>query len=327
MFRVTGATVLVGIAIMIGSCQSAGAGGDNPKQDKPAAKTAFAADREMEYFDAKRAMSYLDDICKIGTRISGSRGMERQQALLCRHFEGLGAHVEKQVFKAQQRSQNQPVEMTNLIVSWHPERTQRVIICSHYDTRPAAHEEPKARWHLPFLSANDGGSGVALLMELGHVVKDIKTSVGVDFVFFDGEEYIFNPAQGGDKYFFGSEHFAAEYKKNHAKRKYQAAVLLDMIAGKNPKFPVERNSLFFAKPLMTDLWRIAAEQRCDAFVNREGPDVLDDHLALNRAGIPAVDIIDFNYPHWHKLSDVPENCSSEGMDQVARVLIAWLKRV
>ncbi len=85
--------------------------------------------------------------------------------------------------------------MTNLIVSFFPDRERRVILCSHYDTRPIADQEPDPRkWREPFLSANDGGSGVAFLMELGNQMKDLPTKVGVDFVFFDGEEYIFDPA-------------------------------------------------------------------------------------------------------------------------------------
>src|SRR5436189_75805 len=102
--------------------------------------------------------------------------------------------------------------MANMVISYHPDRTRRVILCSHYDTRPIADQEPaRKRWHEPFVSANDGGSGVALLMELAHHMKDLKTKVGVDFVFFDGEEYVYDPE--GDEYFFGSKHFAKEYGK------------------------------------------------------------------------------------------------------------------
>src|SRR5207248_5900198 len=118
-----------------------------------------------------------------------------------------GAKVQRQTFTARQVSRPTPIDMTNLVVSWHPERTRRVILCSHYDTRPIADQEPdRKRWREPFLSANDGGSGVALLMELGHHLKDLPTSVGVDFACFDGEEYVF--ARDEDEYFFGSKHFA-----------------------------------------------------------------------------------------------------------------------
>lgn len=287
----------------------------------------FAADRTAG-FDSQRVMGYLEAICRIGPRQSGTPEMKRQQEMLQKHFEDLGGKVEWQRFSARQHSQPQPVEMANLIVSWNPERQSRVILCSHYDTRPIADQEPnRQNWRKPFLSANDGGSGVALLMELAHQMKDLKTSVGVDFVFFDGEEYIWDPRPDTDRYFFGSDFFAQAWRKNKRQPHYVAAVLLDMIAGKNSRFPVEGFSWQRANVLCRDLWKIAAELKCRAFIDQVGEKVQDDHIALQKAGIPAIDIIDFSYPHWHRLSDVPENCSADGLDQVARVLGVWLGRV
>ncbi|HMC63523.1 MAG TPA: M28 family peptidase, partial [Gemmataceae bacterium] len=168
----------------------------------------------------------------------------------------------------------------------------------------------------------------ACLMELAHHMRELPTDVGVDFVFFDGEEYIFQP--GHDKYFFGSEFFAEQYRKARPKNRYVAAVLLDMIAGKDAHFPIEQNSWFKAGPLVQELWKIAAEQKCTAFRKEfSNSPVDDDHLALNAAGIPAVDIVPNleDYRHWHRLSDVPANCSGETMAEVARVLTTWLQRV
>jgi len=93
------------------------------------------------------------------------------------------------------------------------------------------------------------------------------------------------------------------------------------------RIPVEQHSLTQAFQLVEDLWKIAAELKCTVFRNERGADVQDDHLALNRAGIPAVDLIDLDYPHWHRLSDIPANCAPEGMTQIARVLSVWLQRV
>jgi hypothetical protein len=336
MLRVAGAFILTA-AFMCCGCESETGNAGPAKKDPP---TSFAADREDESdgrpvagFDGKRAMGYLEEICKIGPRISGAAGMRKQQELIIKHFKALGATVQKQTFEAKQRSQRNAVSMTNLIVSWHPERTRRVILCSHYDTRPIADQEHPRKWREPFVSANDGGSGVALLMELGNHMKDLKTNVGVDFVFFDGEEYIFDPRPEGDLYFFGSKHFAQMYKKNRPKHRYIAAILFDMIAGPNPQFLAEGHSFLKAGPLVTQIWRIAAEQNCTAFVDRVGPDVMDDHLALNGAGIPAIDIVPpplrdgWSYKHWHRLTDVPENCSRAGLEQVARVMTVWLQRV
>jgi glutaminyl-peptide cyclotransferase len=295
-------------------------------------RDAFAAGRDASEiatvpFDGKRALGYLEDVCRIGPRISATEGMTKQQEMLRKHFEKLGGKVEMQKFSARQDSQKNAVDMANMIVSWHPEQQRRIIICSHYDTRPIADEEKERRnWRLPFLSANDGGSGAAFLMELAHHMKDLKLQVGVDFVLFDGEEYIW---EKGDHYFFGSEHFAKTYRNDKPKHKYLAAVLLDMIAGKGAKFPVEPNSNFLAGKLVEDIWTIAREQKCDAFqMHLAETAVQDDHIALNRIGkIPAIDIIDFDYAHWHKLSDVPNKCAPEPLEQVAKVLTVWAQRM
>ncbi|MFO0846758.1 MAG: M28 family peptidase [Gemmataceae bacterium] len=290
----------------------------------------FAADRKGPAttieFDGKRALGYLEAVCKIGPRISGSEGMRKQQQLVERHFEKLGARVTYQRFTARQKSRKSPVEMANMVISYHPERAKRVILCSHYDTRPIADQEPNPRrWEEPFVSANDGGSGVALLMELGHHMKGLDTAVGVDFVLFDGEEYIFEPRS--DEYFFGSKHFGKEYAKARKKVEYKGAILLDMVAGKGAAFPIEPNSWSRASKLVREVWDIAAELRCEAFKREHGGTAVeDDHIALNRAGIPAIDVIDFDYPHWHKLTDLPKNCSDKPMGQVAKVCAVWLQR-
>jgi glutaminyl-peptide cyclotransferase len=292
----------------------------------------FASDRDGPTpmaFDADRAMGYLKDLCKIGPRISGTDGMQQQQDLLKKHFEDLGAKVSFQRFTARQLSEGRDVAMANLIVSWNPDRPRRVLLCSHYDTRPIADQEPnRSRWHDPFVSANDGGSGVALLMEMANHMKDVDPSVGVDFAFFDGEEYVFDK---DDLYFFGSKEFAKQYTKNKDKDKarYVGAVLLDMIGGKDAKFPIEKKSFWKAPQLVRELWKTADDLGCTAFRSSEFSrwEVEDDHVPLNAAGIPAVDIIDFSYAHWHRLTDTPENCSADSLEQVARVLGVWVQRV
>jgi glutaminyl-peptide cyclotransferase len=304
---------------------------DTPKEKE----TEFATGNggKAVPFDAKRSMKYLKAICDIGPRISGTEGMKKQQELIEKHFKDLGAKVTYQKFTARQVSRRQPTEMANMIISFHPERERRVIFCSHYDTRPIADQERDQRdWEKPFVSANDGGSGVALLMELGNHMKDLETKVGVDFVFFDGEEYIRD--RKSDHYFFGSEHFGDEYKKSKGKTKYVAAILLDMVAGKDMNFPAEGHSLKLAGALVESVWGIAKELKVKEFEHDIAPGVEDDHVPLNRAGIPAIDIIDltnterlFNYPHWHKLTDTPENCSGDSMAKVARVLSVWLMRM
>ncbi|HWG44632.1 MAG TPA: M28 family peptidase [Gemmataceae bacterium] len=327
MDRIAGRiTIIVLLAVAVGGCMN---GSAEPLATKKTSDV-FAADREAPAepvaFDAKRAMGYLEALCKIGPRISGTAGMKKQQQLLEKHFKDRGGEIAWQRFSATQRSVRKGVDMANLIASWHPDRQRRVILCSHYDTRPLADQEHDTRrWRQPFLSANDGGSGVALLMELSNHMKDLKCNVGVDFVFFDGEEYVF---EQDDEYFFGSKHFGRDYRRSGDKKFYGAAILLDMVGGKNASFPVEPHSWEMAPGLVRVIWGIAGELKCSAFDEKSfGARVQDDHLALNQNGIPAIDIIDFKYPYWHRLTDLPENCSGDSLEQVAKVLSVWLQRV
>jgi hypothetical protein len=301
---------------------------ENEKKE-PTKKELFAQDRveqgkEID-FDAKRAMEYLETLCKIGPRLSGSDGMKQQQELLTKHFEKFGGKVSLQEFKGKQPSRNEAVAMANMIVTWRPETKKRILLCGHYDTRPIADQEQDRRnWNKPFVSANDGTSTVAFFMELAHHMKEMPLNVGVDFILFDAEEYIYEPQR--DKFFLGSDHFAAEYKKNPPGHKYHAGVLLDLFAGKNATFPVEENSRFLAGPLVEEIWVEARRLGVKRFEFKQGPEVLDDHMALNRVGIPTIDIIDFEYRHWHKLSDLPEACSGESMKDVARVVTSWMMK-
>jgi len=297
----------------------------HPLDAKPKEESGDPAARKAGPFDGERAVAFVSTICELGPRVSGSEAMTKQQELVQKHFEKNGATVTFQKFDGKQPSQAKAVPMANLIASWHPDRKTRVIICGHYDTRPIADQEPNVRdWTKPFASANDGASSVAFLMELSQHIKDLKTEAGVDFVLFDGEEWIHD--RNRDKFFLGSDHFAAEYKKA-GPPKHKAAINLDLFAGKGATYPVEENSRLLAGPLCEDLWKVAADVGVKNFVWEQGPNVLDDHLALNRAGIPAVDIIDFDYPHWHRLSDTPDKISAESMANVAKVLMAWLEKV
>jgi len=307
------------------------ADGQEPK------KTEFATGGDAKddvgvKFDSERALKYVKQLCDIGPRISASEGMKKQQELLEKHFKDLGGTVTRQEFKAKQRSQKAETSMVNLIISWNPEKTRRVVLTTHYDTRPLADQEPnRTNWNKPFVSANDGTSGVAMLMELAHHMKDFKSEFGVDFVLFDGEEYVFETNQlgGGDKYFFGSEYFASEYAKTKDKRKfrYDAGILFDLCTAKDAQLRVEINSNTLAPKLVEQLWTVAKAVGAKSFRYETGHEVLDDHMALNAAGIPTVDIIDFDYPHWHKLSDTHDKISGAQMAEVMKVVTVWLQKI
>jgi hypothetical protein len=279
--------------------------------------------------DGPRAFGYLEKICQIGPRIAGSAANTRQRQMVAAHFKAAGGVVREQPFSGTHPLTGQPVAMVNLIGSWYPERTQRVVIAAHYDTRPFPDEEQDPeRKKLPFLGANDCASGVALLMEMANHLSTLKTPWGVDLVLFDGEELVYghHPDTQGE-YFLGSKEFARAYVEDveaRGKSRYVAGIVLDMIGGRKLQLNQEPNSLNLAPNLVRDVWTVAKQLQANSFRSRAGREVLDDHLALNNAGIPAIDIIDFDYPYWHKADDLPKNCSAESLAEVGRVLTAWL---
>ena len=142
---------------------------------------------------------------------------------------------------------------------------------------------------------------------------------------FDGEELVYDRA---GEYFLGSKEFAQKYRLGRRNTSipytYVAGIVLDMIGDKDLQIPREPNSVQSAGRLMRELWTVAHRLGAKAFVDLPGPEVLDDHLALNDVGIPTADLIDFSYPHWHRATDLPEQCSGESLAQVGKVVSAWL---
>jgi hypothetical protein len=279
--------------------------------------------------DGQRAYGYLEKICELGPRIAGTETNARQRKMVADHFAKAGGTVKEQPFHAPHPLTGRRVNMVNLIGSWHPERTRRVLLCAHYDTRPRAdQEEDPERLNRPFLGANDGASGVALLMEIANHLEKLETPWGVDLVLFDGEELVYgnNPRQG--EYFLGSTAFARNYAaqrdRGRPRMQYEAGILLDMVGGKEMTIKREPNSVQFAPDLMRDVWAVARQVGARSFSNEIGRDVQDDHWPLNRASIRTIDLIDFDYPYWHTIDDIPKNCSAESLAEVGRVVTAWL---
>jgi hypothetical protein len=275
-------------------------------------------------FDGQKAYGYLKKICDLGPRPSGSKGMEAQQELLEKHFTDLGGKVEYQRFTARHPENGTIVEMANMIVQWHPEAKKRILLCAHYDTLPLPLEDAKNPQGT-FVGANDNAGGVALLMQLAEEIPKAKYEYGIDFVFFDGEEFIFAPKQ---RHFLGSEFFARQYKSNPPAYRYRWGVLLDMISDKDLAVYEERNSMFWkdTQPLVREIWGTAARLEVKEFIPRQKHEVEDDHVLLHELGdIPCIDVIDFDYPAWHTEGDTPDKCSPLSMAKVGWVIGEWLK--
>ncbi len=283
-------------------------------------------------FNGERSYEFLRALCEIGPRVSGSEGMQRQREMLTEHFTRLGGDVRLQQFAASHPETRQPVQLANMIVRWHPQRKRRIMLCAHYDTRPYPDQDPDvSRRRDVFLGANDGASGVALLAELAYHMPDLDAKYGIDFVFFDAEEFVFSERR--DQYFLGSTYFARQVRRKSSDERYRLAVLFDMVADGDLQLPQDAKSVSWpdSRPIVLSIWRTARRLGVTEFSSIIGPDIRDDHLPLHDiGGIPACDIIDFNYgppnrSYWHTTDDTPDKCSPLSLAKVGWVMLTWLK--
>jgi hypothetical protein len=285
-------------------------------------------------FDGKRCYQVLKDLCAMGSRMSGSAGMRKQREFLNRYFTQLGGKVQLQSFDIRHPVNGSRVTMHNMIVQWHPQRKKRILLCAHYDTRPFPDRDPDpSKRRGVFLGANDGASGVALLCGLAHSMGELKGPYGVDFVFFDGEEFVFDAEV--DPYFLGSTEFAKSYRNKPPSYQYRWGVLLDMVADEQLQIYQEINSWKYARPIVQDLWAVAKKLGVIEFRPQRKHEIRDDHLPLNEiALIPTCDIIDFDYPrpglrtsYWHTQQDSVEHCSAVSLARVGWVVQEWLRQL
>ena len=318
----------------VGSAQSASV--DPSAEVAVSATVPVQADgqaaQEPTQFDAQRAFEHLKSICEIGPRVSASKGMKKQRDYLKEHFEELGGKFYTQPFRVRSPYNGKLVQLDNIIIQFHPERKKRLLICCHHDTRPFP-DSDRFNPRGVFIGANDGASGVGLLCELGRHMQDLDGKFGVDFVFFDGEEFVIQRPR--DQMFLGSTYFAQEYAAGKLKVNYSYGILVDMVADKDLQIYLEGNSLGYADGLTRSVWTVAKDLGVKEFIPKQRHHIRDDHLPLNSiARIQTVDIIDFDYPntvrgnsYWHTEQDTVENCSAESLGKVGSVVLEWLRRI
>jgi Zn-dependent M28 family amino/carboxypeptidase len=213
-------------------------------------------------------------------------------------------------------------QLTNVISSFNLSATDRILLTAHWDTRPWADQDPHpANHNKPLLGANDGASGIAVLLEIARLLKQNPPPIGVDMVFFDGEDL--GRSGDTDSFCLGSKHFARTKAPGFHPR---FAINLDMVGDRLLTIPREPYSEEYAPSVVEMIFSTARALKIAAFVDKPGRATYDDHIPLNEVNIPAVDLIDFDYPdesnrYWHTMEDTPDKCSPESLEAVGVVLV------
>lgn len=279
---------------------------------------------EMQ-FDGDSAFIWLEKQCEFGPRNPGSQGYYDCKDFLINNLKEFADTVFTQHFTYTELRDYNTYDLTNIIAEFKVDSEKHILLGTHWDTRPWADLDLNPANHsTPILGANDGASGVAVLMELAKMFNANPPPVNIAIVLFDGEDM---GVEGiPDSYAKGSQHFA----KNLPIQKPDYGIIVDLIGDRNLEIPIERHSYRIAPNLMNELWDLAEKLKLPVFQNRLGYDIYDDHVPLwEFAGIPAIVLIDFDYPnkranYWHTLNDIPQNCSPESLDQVGSLLTNYI---
>jgi Zn-dependent M28 family amino/carboxypeptidase len=257
-------------------------------------------------FDGQRAYADVQTQVAFGPRIPGSEGHAKVQAWMRAELESAGWQVEVQESEAM----GHPIQN---IIAKRGDANPQIILGAHYDSRMFADQDPDPANHSqPVPGANDGAAGVAVLLELGRVLPE--DTVPIWLVFFDAED---NGRIEGWDWILGSR----EFVKNNPVRP-RAVIIVDMIGDTDLNIYKERNS---DKELTEEIWKVATALGYEnVFLSEYKYSMLDDHTPFLEAGLPAIDIIDFDYPYWHTLQDTPDKVSAESLQAVGETLQTWV---
>lgn len=291
-------------------------------------ETQESADLTSAVFSADSAMLLVEAQCRMGARVPGSVAHEQCAAWIISQFEKLGLQVSTQT-SPRTMWDGRTFTMKNLFAQYKPDAEHRILLCTHWDSRPWADQDPDSTKHRSAVpAANDGASGVAVLLEVARHLQELNTGVGVDFLCFDLEDYgapywATGPADGTD-WCVGSRYWAMNKPETY---KPAYAILLDMVGGSDARFRYEFFSRQYAQSTLARVWAIAQEAGyADYFLQEDGLMLTDDHLPLNRiAGIKTIDLIgtahDSFSSTWHTTSDTPENLSADRLKAVGQTLL------
>lgn len=291
-------------------------------------------------FDSDSAYAFCATQCDFGPRVMNSEAHERCSAWIQQKFQQYGYQVEMQ--KADLKGYDGTILKSTNIIAKQPiansqQPTARIFICAHWDSRPWADNDPDStNWRKPVMAANDGASGVAVMLELARLIQQNDSlNITVDFICFDAEDWGIpqwdETGNGADSWALGSQYWAKTLTANPSTQNYSYAILLDMVGGQGAKFYQESYSLQKASAIVEKVWRAANVAGYGSFFPmKEGVGVTDDHLPVNDvANIPCIDIINY-YPDcpqgsfgptWHSIYDDMQHIDKNTLQAVGQTLV------
>ncbi|WP_026951065.1 M28 family peptidase [Algoriphagus mannitolivorans] len=259
-------------------------------------------------FNADSAYAFVQKQVDFGPRIPGTPGHSATKSWIISRMESFGMSVQTQDFQAKTYD-GLNWNLTNIIASYNPNATKRILLAAHWDSRRIADKDTD-RINEPIDGANDGASGVGVLLEIARTIsaQGLKPEVGIDFIFFDGEDDG-EPenASGRNNSQIWWCHGSQYWSKNKHVPNYSAyyGILVDLVGGKNARFYREGYSRQYASGIVSKVWGNAAQLgHSGFFIQQDAPEILDDHAFVNEwAKIPMIDIIefspDFGFGHYH----------------------------
>ena len=287
----------------------------------------------VPYFDPDSAYQFIAMQCAYGPRVPNLKQHDECGNALQKALEKYGLTTEKQEFKAK-AFDGTTLNGTNIIGRFHAERTNRIVLFSHWDSRPFSDKEKdEANRKKPVMGANDGASGVGVLLELARQTQRVDPGIGVDIVFLDLEDYgapEWANFDGNDDWCLGSQYWSLHHNYTSENRP-RMGILLDMVGGENPTFLIDVVSSMFANSRAERFWKNAYELGYSStFVSGTGGEILDDHYYVNNiAQIPTFDIIDYRpgqgFPEsWHTQHDDMAHISKKTLGIVGKVLTRFV---
>lgn len=283
--------------------------------------------REVPEFSSENSYNYISEQVEFGPRVPGSEEHERTKNYLRDYFREVAGRRAVFVQDFQKVVYGDTVQMYNILASFGLEHQDRIILAAHWDTRPRAEQDPDDPTS-PILGADDGGSGVGVLMELAAIFAEHPLPIGVDIVLFDGEDY--GEESDLDNYFLGARHWGANPPVPGYNPRF--GILLDMVGGENAIFSKEGYSMQFAPNLVDEIWSIAAQKGYGSiFVDQRGGMVADDHIIVQQlTGIPMINIIHHTTdesgrvqfpPYWHTHNDNMDIIDPQTLQAVGDVVL------